>query len=211
MSWNPLWIRVFCLFVCFGWGLKLELSLWSCGMRIYMGHHVNEPLGDACLGTSSGEHKIKQPLDQALCCLHRQEYPLWWMFTVALRALNREEIAFPPDKFIFRICTNKFLTKMNTPTCHTVPAFSGLYVPLEGNLFTRPRMEGGPCQLLRLPPGWMKGNHKPKPVCFPKHNQCLINTRFKERQRTLHQPQIKTLSGMGGLTAMLFGEQRLHL
>lgn len=109
---------------------------------------------------------------------------------------------FPPDKFMFRICTNKFLTRMSTPTCHNVPGFSGLYVLLQGNLCMCPRMKDSPCQLLSLPPGWMKGNRKLKPVCFPKYNLCLINTEFKERQRALHQPQRKTLSRMGGLTAL---------
>lgn len=68
---------------------------------------------------------------------------------------------------------------MNIPTCHNVPGFSGLYLPLQGNVFMCPRIKDNLCQLLRLPPSWMKGNHKLKPVCFQKYNLCLINMKFK--------------------------------
>jgi len=63
---------------------------------------------------------------------------------------------------------------MNAPTCHNVPGFSDLYLPLQGNVFLCPRIKDNPCQLLRLPPSWMKGNHKLKAVCFQKSNLCLI-------------------------------------
>lgn len=62
----------FGFFVCVFWGFwKLELSLWSCGVRIYVGHHVDKPLVGVCLGISTSEQKIKQPLVAALCCTDR--------------------------------------------------------------------------------------------------------------------------------------------
>lgn len=42
-----------------------------------------------------------------------------------------------------------------------------------------PRIKDNPCQLLRLRPSCMKGNHKLKPVCFQKYNLCLVNMKFK--------------------------------
>lgn len=100
---------------------------------------------------------------------------------------------------------------MNSPTCHNVPGFSGLYVPFQGNVFVCPRIKGNPCQLLRLPPSWMKGNHKQKPVCFQKCNLCLINVKFKGTAKYPSPALKKSTLETRRFNSTLFVEQWLHL
>lgn len=86
--------------------LKLVPSLGRCGMSISVGYGVDHPPVDFCFGISTSKKAASQtsPLlfaaGSSACsggCL-----PCFFML--------QTEIIFPPDKFIFRICVNKFLT-----------------------------------------------------------------------------------------------------
>lgn len=146
-------------------------------MRTQVGHGVDRPLVDICFGISTSEHENKTfsqtssllfAADRSACsdgCLP------------CLYALNRDH--FPPRQIHFQNLCKQILDLDEYCSMPQCAWLSGLYVPLQGNVFVCPRIEDDPCQLLRLPPSWMKGNHKLKPVCFQKYNLRLINTKFK--------------------------------
>lgn len=103
VSRSPQWIRVFCLCVLGVLKVRTEpLELWG-----------EDLCGSSCGWASGGclfGHFNQWTKNKAASCrsslLHRQELLLWWMLTVALHALNREEIASPQ--------TNSFLEFVQT-------------------------------------------------------------------------------------------------
>lgn len=70
-------------------------------MKIYVGHRVDEPLVDVRFGISTSEQKIKQPLEQALCCLQQTGVPaLMDVYHVSSCSKQRRD-HFPPRQIHF--------------------------------------------------------------------------------------------------------------
>lgn len=69
-------------------------------MKIYVGHGVDEPLGDVCFGISTREQKIKEPLEQALCCLQQTGVPALMDVYHVFSGSEQRRDHFPPNQFL---------------------------------------------------------------------------------------------------------------